>query len=159
LGGTTTSPDKSLEQLRKTLDLVPDYGLAFWYTGWNYEQKRMYPEALRNLQRAKELLKGNVNVYADIGHLYAVSGEKSAAERVIRELNELSAHKYVNPFEIALIYVGLGEKNHAFEWLDRAYQERSDMMVYLNADPRLDPVRSEPRFDQLVRKVGIPRSH
>ena len=148
--------DKSLEQLRKTIELVPNYGLAFWYSGWAYEQIRMYPEALRNLERAKELLAGNINVDADIGHLYAVSGNRTGAERVIRDLKKLSNQKYVNPFEIALIYVGLGDKDNAFEWLDKAYQQRSDMLVYLNVDPRLDVIRHEPRFIGLVKKVAPP---
>jgi len=148
--------DKSLEQLRKTLELVPDYGLAFWYSGWAYEQKGMYAEALRDMLRAKDLLKGNINVAGDIGHLHAVSGNKTGAERVIRDLLKLSTQRYVNPFEIALIYVGLGDKDHAFEWLERAYRERSDMLVYLKLDPRLDPIRSEARFEELLRKVGIP---
>jgi TolB-like protein len=147
---------KSLEALRKTLDLVPNYGLAFWYTGWDYEQMGMYAEALHNLERAKELLAGNVNVDADIGHVYAVSGNKAGAERVIANLKKLSTEKYVNPFEIALIYVGLGDKDNAFEWLDKAYQQRSDMLVYLNVDPRLDVIRHEPRFIGLVKKVAPP---
>src|SRR5438094_4296372 len=138
--------DKSLEQLRKTIELVPNYGLAFWYSGWAYEQKGLYSDALRDLQRAKELLKTNVSVDADIGHLYAVSGNRAGAERVLRDLKELSTKKYVNAFEIALIYVGSGDKDNAFEWLDKAYQQRSDMLVYLNVDPRLDVIRHEPRF-------------
>ena len=148
--------DKSLEQLRKTLELVPNYGLAFWYSGWAYEQKGLYSDALRDLQRAKELLKTNVSVDADIGHLYAVSGNRAGAERVLRDLKELSTKKYVNAFEIALIYVGLGDKDNAFEWLDKAYQQRSDMLVYLNVDPRLDVIRHEPRFIGLVKKVAPP---
>jgi len=148
--------DKSLEQLRKTIELVPNYGLAFWYSGWAYEQKGLYSDALRDLQRAKELLKTNVSVDADIGHLYAVSGNRAGAERVLRDLKELSTKKYVNAFEIALIYVGLGDKDNAFEWLDKAYQQRSDMLVYLNVDPRLDVIRHEPRFIGLVKKVAPP---
>ncbi len=147
--------DKSLEQLRKTLELVPNYGLALWYSGWDYEQKGLYTEALRDLQRAKEVLT-NVSVDADIGHLYAVSGNRTGAERVLRDLKELSTKKYVNAFEIALIYVGLGDKENAFEWLEKAYQERSDMLIYLNVDPRLDVIRHEPPFIALVKKVAPP---
>jgi eukaryotic-like serine/threonine-protein kinase len=149
--------DKSLEQLRKTLELVPDYGLALWYRGWNYEQKRMYADALKDMRHAKEVLKGNISVDADIGHVYAVSGDKEAAGRVIDELKTAAGSRYVNPFEIALIYVGLGDKDRAFEWLDTAYRERSDMLVYLKVDPRLDPIRGDSRFDTLVGNVGIPR--
>jgi serine/threonine protein kinase/tetratricopeptide (TPR) repeat protein len=149
--------DKSLEQLQKTIELDPHHGLAYWYRGWDYEQKGMYADALREMRKGQELLKGNMIVEGDIGHLYAISGKKAEAERVIHELEQLSAHRYINPFEIALIYIGLGDKNQAFHWLENAYRERSDMLVYLKVDPRLDPIRSDSRFADLVRKVGIPQ--
>ena len=148
--------DKSLEQIQKTIELHPGYGLSYWYRGWDYEQKGMYVEALREMRKAKELLKGSLVVDGDIGHVYAVSGRTREAEQVIANLKEQSRGRYVNPFEIALIYVGLGQKGRAFDWLDRAYHERSDMLVYLKADPRLDPIRSDPRFAKLVEVVGIP---
>ena len=148
--------DKSLEQGQKTLELHPGYGLAYWYRGWDYEEKGMYAEALQEMRKARELLKSNLVVDGDIGHLYAVSGRAREAEQVIANLKVLSRSRYVNPFEIALIYVGLGQNEQAFEWLDRAYQQRSDMLVYLKADPRLDPIRSDPRFARLVLAVGIP---
>jgi tetratricopeptide (TPR) repeat protein len=148
--------DKALAQLQKTLDLQPDFGVAYWYRGWAYEQKGMYSDAMREMTKAQDFAKANLIIKGDLGHLYGVSGQTREAMRVIEELKRLSAKRYVNPFEIALIYVGLGDKDHAFEWLESAFRERSDLLVYLNVDPRLDPIRSDPRFADLVRRVGIP---
>jgi hypothetical protein len=105
---------------------------------------------------AKNLLPGNLAVVSDIGHVYAVSGDKGAAEKVIVELKRESAQRYVNDYELALIYVGLSRKDEAFQSLDRAFREHSDQLIYLNVDPRLDPIRSDTRFADLVRIVGIP---
>ena len=148
--------DKALIQFNKTIDLDPDANVPHWYQGWVYEQKGMYSDALREMNKAQDLSKSNLIIRGDIGHLYAVSGHTEKAKEVIDELKKFSATRYVNPFEIALIYVGLGDKEHAFQWLEAAYQERSDLLVYLNVDPRLDPIRSDPRFANLVRRVGIP---
>jgi TolB-like protein/DNA-binding winged helix-turn-helix (wHTH) protein/Flp pilus assembly protein TadD len=153
----TRQYDRALDQLAKTLELDPSYALAHWYRGLAYEQKKLYPDALREMDKAKELLPGNLGVQSDIGHVYAVSGDKRAAERLIARLrDESSAGRYVNPYEVALIYVGLGQNKQAFEWLDKAYRGHSDMLIYLNVDPRLDSIRSDSQFRALVRRVGIP---
>jgi TolB-like protein/DNA-binding winged helix-turn-helix (wHTH) protein/Flp pilus assembly protein TadD len=152
----TRQYDQALSQLDKTLELDPDYALAHWYRGLAFEQKKMYPEALHEMGRAKDLLPGNLAVQSDIGHVYAVSGDKGNAEKVIAGLKEESARRYVNQYEIALIYIGLGQNNQAFKSLERAFREHSDMLVYLKVDPRLDPIRSDSRFADLMHRVGIP---
>jgi TolB-like protein/thioredoxin-like negative regulator of GroEL len=149
--------DRAIEQLNKTLELDPDYALAHWYLGLAYEQEKMYPRALREMGRAKDLLPGNLAVLCDIGHVYAVSGDKRSAEKVIAELQEKSTHRHVNQYEVALIYVGLAQNDQAFKALERAFREHSDMLVYLNVDPRLDSIRSDSRFADLMRRVGVPR--
>jgi hypothetical protein len=75
---------------------------------------------------------------------------------VIAELKQESAYRYANPYQIALIYAGLGQGDQTFEWLEKAYRERSDLLVYLKVDPRLDPIRSDSRFAALLRRVAIP---
>ena len=90
-----------------------------------------------------------------LGHAYAVSGRKDEARAVIEQLNELSKHSYVSPYRVAAIYIGLGEKEQAFAWLDRAYEERDGWLIWLNLDPVLDPVRTDKRFKNLLRKVGL----
>jgi TolB-like protein/Tfp pilus assembly protein PilF len=150
--------DRALEQLTKTLELDPNYGLAHWYRGLAFQQKGMFAEAHRELSKARNLLKHSPIVEADIGYLHAVSGTKTEAESVIAKLKKESERRYINPFAIALIYIGLGRKDEAFEWLDAAFRERSDMLVYLRVDPRLDSIRSDPRFTSLATRVGVPAS-
>ena len=153
----TTQYDRALEQLSKTLELDPNYALAHWYRGLAYEQKKMYSEALREMAQAKDLLPGNLAVESDMGHVHAISGNKTAAQKIIGTMKQQSAHRYVNLYELALIYVGLGQRDQAFESLNKAFRERSDQMIYLKVDPRLDSVRSDSRFSDLVRRVGIPK--
>jgi eukaryotic-like serine/threonine-protein kinase len=146
--------DMALKQLRKALELDPNYSLANWYLGWVYEQQGKYAEALEAMRRAQEPLKGNTALVADIGHVYAASGDKQAALKVLDQLNESSRRTYVSPFELAVVYVGLGRKNEALQWLEKAYADRSDLLIYLNVDPRLDNIRSNPQFVDLAHRVG-----
>jgi len=152
----TKQYDRALEQLAKTLELDPDYALAHWYRGLAFEQMKMYPEALREMGKAKDLLPRNLAVQCDIGHVYAVSGDKDNAEKVIARLKRESAHRYVNAYELALIYIGLGKNGQAFQSLEQSFREHSDMLVYLKVDPRLDSIRSDSRFADLMRRVGVP---
>jgi TolB-like protein/DNA-binding winged helix-turn-helix (wHTH) protein/Tfp pilus assembly protein PilF len=147
--------DLAIDQLRKTLELDPSYGYAYWYMARAFEQQGKYSDALQALGKAQGLLKGNTAVAADIGHVYAVSGDKAAALKVLTQLSALPRGTYISPLEIALIYVGLGRKTDAFQWLDKAYVERSDLLIYVNVDPRFDSIRSDPRFQDLVRRVGL----
>jgi tetratricopeptide (TPR) repeat protein len=117
----------------------------------------MYVEAEAELGRAKDLLPQNVAVEADMGQAYAASGKGGEAQKVIDGLKQLSKRRYVSSYYIALIYTSLGQKDSAFEWLENAYKERSDLLVYLKVDPRLDSLRSDPRFAELVRRVGLPQ--
>lgn len=147
--------DLAVEQLRKTLEMDPNYGLTHWYLGMAYELKGMYPEAAPEFLKAIEILKGNTVVETDMGHFYAVSGRKGEAQKIIEKALEISRQKYVSSYQIALIYTGLGERDRAFEWFEKAYQEHSDLLVYLKVDPRLESIRSDSRFADLVRRVGL----
>jgi serine/threonine-protein kinase len=148
--------ERALNQLNKTLELDPNYGLAYWYIGLVKEQQGAFTEALAALKRGDELLKENLVVKADLAHALAVSGRKADAAEALRSLLTVSRTRYVNPFEIGLIYIGLGLDDKAFQWMNRAYEERSDLVVYLRVDPRLDPVRSDPRFQEMVRRMNFP---
>ena len=147
--------DLAVEQLRKALEMDPNYGLAHWYLGLIHAQKEEYSEAEAEIRKAKELLKGNMMLEADTAYVYAVSGQKDRALKVIDELKELSKRRYVSSYHLAMIYIGLRQKDPAFEWLESAYRERSDLLVYLNVEPRLDSLRSDPRFKDLLRRVGL----
>ena len=118
----------------------------------------MYREALAELNKAADLLKSNVGVTAAIGSIQAMSGKRAAAQKIIKELTQLSARKYVSPYHLALLHAGLGEKDQAFEYLENARKERSDSLVYLKIDPRLDDLRSDPRFAKLLERIGLEES-
>ena len=98
----------------------------------------------------------NTSTIALLGNVYALAGKHDEARKLLGQLEELSKRKYVPPFFIASIYIGLGEKDRAFEWLEKAYQERSTHLVNLKVQPVFDPIRTDPRFADLLRRVGIP---
>jgi TolB-like protein/Tfp pilus assembly protein PilF len=152
----TREYEQAIEQFAKTLELEGNYGLAYWYRGLAHEQKGMYRDAMGDFRKAKGLLADNLTVQADMGRIHALTGHTDEAEKAIEKLKQKSKKNYVNPYQFALIHIGLGQKEQAFEWLDKALHERSDMLVYLKADFRLDPIRNDSRFIHLGRKVGIP---
>jgi hypothetical protein len=90
-----------------------------------------------------------------LGHAYAVSGQGTAARELLQKLEQLSKERYISTYGMALIYVGLSEKDRALESLEKAYRRRSTWLVHLKVDPRLDPLRADPRFAGLVRRVGL----
>jgi tetratricopeptide (TPR) repeat protein len=118
-------------------------------------QKANYEEALLELQKSKDLLREKVGVEADIGYCYAVLGSRLEAKTVIDDLAELSRRRYVSSYLTALIYAGLGEKDLALEWLEKAYEERSDLLVYLKVEPRLDSLRSDSPFSDLLLRMDL----
>lgn len=147
--------DPALEQLQKTLEMEPGFLSTHVKIGWVYEQKGMYPEAVAEFQKALALAGDEVNVMALFGNAYALRGEKVKARKIIDELIGQSKTRYVSPYWIAIIYASLGEKDHAFKWLDNAFQERSGGVVWLKVEPKLDPLRSDARFKVLEKKLGF----
>jgi serine/threonine protein kinase/Flp pilus assembly protein TadD len=149
--------DPAIEQLRSAKELDPTFWFAPCFLGRAYEHKGRLPEAIAEFQRALELEKDNPEIWSGLGHAYALSGNRTEAQKVLDHLKGLSASSYVAPFDFAVIYAGLGEKDQAMAWLNRAYAERSYYMpVYLTTDARLDSLRSDPRFADLLRRVGLP---
>ena len=147
--------DQALEEFRKALELDPSFLLTQRFLGYTYVRKRMYPEALAAFQRARELGDNYQSIFG-LGLADAASGNRSKALQRMSELHELSKHTYVSPLPIAVIYAVLGEKDQAFEWLEKAYQERSALMVYLKVHGWFDNLRSDPRYEDLLRRVGFP---
>ena len=146
--------DQAIAKCLGTLEM----GENFWshyYLGQAYEQIGRYEEAIAEFEKAIPLLKGNPEATAALGHAYAVSGQKGEAQKVLEELREYSKRQYVSPDNQALIYAGLGEKSKAIEQLQKAYEERAGQLIYLNVDPRFDSLRSDARFQDLKRRVGL----
>jgi hypothetical protein len=94
---------------------------------------------------------------AGLAHIYAVSGRKTEARNILAELQRLSEHEYVPATDIALIYAGLGEKDQSFAWLDKAFEEHSFTLSNVKVEPRFAPLRSDPRFADLLRRIGLPQ--
>jgi tetratricopeptide (TPR) repeat protein len=142
--------DRAIQQCRKTLEIDPNLYWEHLEGGRSYEQKAMFEEALADLRKATIISPDNTWGIAAMGHAYASAGQRAQAQKVLDRLKELAKQRFVAPSDIAMIYAGLGEKDQALAWLDRAYQERSWYMVLLNVDPRLDKLRSDARFQDLV---------
>jgi len=123
--------------------------------GWAYEQKSMTKEAILEFKTAVNQWKDNSLPLAGLGHAYGVVGEKKEAEQILKKLLEMSKRIYVPAYDIAAVYVGLGEKDQAFEWLNKAYDERSGFLVYLKCDRRLDGLRSDSRFQDLLHRMNL----
>src|SRR5207245_3402745 len=141
--------------LKKTLEFDPDFrGGRFWL-GEAYEANRMYKEAVQELERAVQLSGDEPTYLASLGHAYAVSGRRAAALEVLQRLEQLAKERYISSYGMALIYAGLSDKDRALESLEKAFQRRSTWMVHIKVDPRLDPLRTDPRFTGLVRRVGL----
>ncbi|MDA2928401.1 protein kinase [Acidobacteria bacterium AH-259-O06] len=147
--------DPAVEQCQKTLDLDPNFALAHHLLGWVYAQKSMHQEAVAEAQKSVALSGRGTLMVASLGYAYAASGETDEARKVLVELKERSNQEYVPPYDIALVHTGLGEKDEAFAWLEKAYRERYGWLVYLKADPIWDPLRSDPRFTDLLRRLGL----
>jgi eukaryotic-like serine/threonine-protein kinase len=148
--------DEAITQSKKTLEIDPHFARALYWLGLAYEQKSMYDHAIAAFQEAIKNSDSVAIYVAAAGHAYAVAGRRAKALSVLTELEKLSSRRYVSAYDIATIHVGLGDTASAMQWLERAYQERSDGLVYLRVDPRWDGMRSNPRFAQLARRVGLP---
>jgi TolB-like protein/DNA-binding winged helix-turn-helix (wHTH) protein/Tfp pilus assembly protein PilF len=147
--------DEAISPIQKVLEFNPDFAVGRLCLGQVYEANRRYPEAIAELRKALELSGGAAIYIAALGHAYAVSGQRAEALKQLQKLDELARRRYVSSFPRALIYAGLGEKDRALEWLERAFQERSSGMHKLKVDPRLDPLRGDARFTDLMRRVGL----
>jgi TolB-like protein len=147
--------DQAIIELQKTLDMDPNFVPAHLFLGWTYQQKGLYKEAIAQFKKAQEFSESGAVVLAGLGHVYAISGQSSKARKVLAELKQLSRNRFVSPYDIALIYVGLGEKEKAFEWLEKAYESRSEMLVWSKIDPMLDALRTDSRFVNLMERIGL----
>jgi serine/threonine-protein kinase len=147
--------DQAIEQYRRVLELDPNFPSGYLHLGMAYEGKLRYEEALAAFQKAQTLPGGNPLILGASGHCYAASGNLAEARRALTELDELSRRRYVAPISRALIYIGLGDRDRAFQWLEKACEERDPWLAWLNVEPVFDSLRSDPRFPRLLRRVGL----
>jgi serine/threonine-protein kinase len=147
----------SIEPNQQALAIDPHYADAIINIGRAYEQMGMYPQAQQAYQSIFAFAPHEPVLLALLGHLYAVTGQQAAAREIISQLQQMSGSKYVPSVYVALIYIGLGDSNQAFAWLDKAYEERCEYLVYLPTDPMADPLRGDPRFPALLERLGLKK--
>ena len=150
--------DEAIDQLQETLKLDPDFGVARLYLGRAYIQKSMYREAVTELQKARDLWGENARVISSLGCAYALSGNQVAAEQALEDLKRVSQDESFPPLAMATIYVGLGERDLALEWLEKAVEQPGEHQIWFAANPRFDPLRSDPRFDDLLERMNLAGS-
>jgi tetratricopeptide (TPR) repeat protein len=148
--------DGAIEQSQNTVDLDPNFAAAHLILGESYVQQGKHKEGLNQLQKAAGLTGDSPLYMAQVGVSLALAGEKKEALRVIRALQDISAKRYVSPYSVAQIYATLNEKEQTYKWLETAYRDRAVWMSYLAVDPVFDSIRSEERFRDLLRRVGLP---
>ena len=148
--------DKAIEQLRKTIEMDQSFYYAHRQLGEAYELQGSFPEAIAEYQKARQL-SDDPALLAWLGHTYAASGKRDEALKTLDQLTVIARQRYVSEYSWAIIYAGLGEKDQAINWLEKGYQERATKMSYLQIEPFFDNLRSDPRFVELVRRVGLPQ--
>jgi tetratricopeptide (TPR) repeat protein len=148
--------DRAIDQFKKTLELDPNFPPALQFLPAAYEQKGMYDEAFAWFKKAIVPANDTQQAVAGLGHLYAVTGRKNEAEGQINQLKQLSQQRYVRSNFIAMIYAGLGDKDQAFVFLEKGFEERGNQLTNIKLEPRFDVLHSDPRFADLVRRLGLP---
>jgi tetratricopeptide (TPR) repeat protein len=145
--------DQAIEQFRKTLEPDPNFTATHRYLGEAYLQKSMYKEGIAEIEKELAISPNSTAALAYLGYGHALEGRRTEAQQVLDQLNELSKQRFVPAQYRSIIYAGLGEKDKAFEWLERGYEERS--VVAINVNPVFDPLRSDPRFADLLRRMNL----
>ena len=147
--------NEAIEQARKILEFDPSFAPAHLLLGQAYVQTGLHAQAISELQSATSLSGDSPSYLAQVGVAYAAAGRKAEALSVIDQLQNVARQRYVSSYGLAQVYATLGDRQHAMKWLQSAYDERAVWMAYLNVDPALDSVRSDPRFRELVRQMGL----
>ena len=148
--------DRAIAQLKGTLEMDPSYELPHLVLGQTYEQKGYYGLAIPELKKAVELSHHTPLMVSALAHAYGRSGNRKEAENLLAELEAKSKTQYVSPYYFAIVWVGLGKDDQAINWLEKAFADRSNGLVFLKMEPKLEELRPNPRFISLQKKLGFP---
>ena len=151
--------DQAIEQYKKILELEPNSGFAYWWLGNVYVQKGMFEDAVAAYQKSIPLSGDSPDEPAGLAYAYALSGNKKAALQIIEELKQRSHKSYISPVLFAVVYIGLNEKEQAFEWLEKGFAERDSFLTSLKVEPIFDPLRSDSRYSELIRRIGFSQQN
>ncbi len=147
--------DKAIDQYLETIKMAPQNYIPHSDLAQVYEQLGKYNEALDELELAEERSYLSPSIVTSRAHIHAMSGRKETALELLESLRQYAQSTPVSPLNFAIIYIGLNEKDKAFEWMDKAYNERSPQLIYLKVEPKFDDLRSDPRFTNLLRRIGL----
>jgi serine/threonine protein kinase/tetratricopeptide (TPR) repeat protein len=150
--------EEAIEQLRRTVELDPNYPVTYWILGLLLRKMGRYEEAIVEGEKGVKLSGGSPLIRAALAQSFAAAGRSQEAVQILGDLTELAKQKYVAPYFFAGIHIGLGENDRAMEYLARAYAERSHWLIYLHIDPSMDGLRPDARFQELLRRIGLPLS-
>jgi Flp pilus assembly protein TadD len=148
------SYDEAIEQSRKTIEMDPNFAMAHNQLAQAYLQKHMYDQAIAELQKAVQLSGDSPTCIANLARAYSLSGNRSEAMKLLNDLKSSSTARNSHASEVAAIYASLGDKDEAMNWLEKGYAERFNPGVLIRT--AFDPLRSDPRFQHLVQRVGLP---
>ena len=149
--------DKAIEQAKKTLELEPDSAVTHAVLGLAYQDKRMYPEAIAEYKRALQLGGSPAEIRGLLGNAYAVSGNRTEAEKIVAELKSLWPEHPRAALDLAVVFSGLGDKENALSWLEKAQEMRVSDLIGIGRDSHFVELRSDRRFQALVQRVGVPK--
>ena len=148
--------DEAIEQLRRTVELDPNYPVTYWILGLLLRKTGCYELAITEGEKAVKLSGGSPLMRAALAHTLGTAGRTKEALQMLDDLTKLAKQKYVAPYFFAGIHIGLGENDRAIEYLEKSYEEHSHWLIYLHIDPSMDGLRDDPRFQDLLRRVGLP---
>jgi serine/threonine protein kinase/tetratricopeptide (TPR) repeat protein len=149
--------DRAIQECHKTLEMDPNYAIAYAVLGQSYSGKGLNREALPDLNKYLALSRGSASSLELLGYAHAQLGERNKALRMVEELRELAKRSFVSSFSCALVYAGLEDRDEAFTWLEKACEERFNRLAYVKVEAFWDPLRSDPRFAELLRRIGLPQ--
>jgi Flp pilus assembly protein TadD len=141
--------------MRPLIEKNPDYQQPYAWIALAYEQKGEWDKAIAAMEKSTQLDGGEVDGLAQLAHIYAVVGRTADARRLLRRVTEISRRRYVSAWDFALIHTGMGERDESFRWLQKVDEDRSEMFVLMNVDPRFDTLRTDPRFPGVLRSAGL----
>jgi TolB-like protein/Tfp pilus assembly protein PilF len=148
--------DKAIQQLERTVEIEPNFEVSRYFLGLAYEQKGMHAEAVETLKMAYDLSGQHPGALAGLINACGRAKRDAEARAYLKELKKMQERRFVSPYFFALAYAGCDQKNLAFKWFEKALDDRSGWLANLNVEPALDPIRLDPRFQDLVRRVGLP---
>lgn len=147
--------DRAIELAQKALELDPTFFFAYRELGLSYIQQRRYEEAIAELDKAVNLGRGHPHLKGLLGCAYAATGKKAKARQVLQEMIGPKC-RFGDAFAVARIHAALGEKDEAFDWLEKACDERDPHVIWIKVDPTLDSLRSDPQFAKVLKDMGLP---